>query len=321
METFIEFHNCIYIYIWYAVLNISMKTPFDWSLIRSFLAALDQGSLLGAARLLKTSQPTLGCHITELESQLGVVLFERTGRGLVPTATALQLADSAREMESGALQLSRALSGTQLQTAGTVRITASVPVAVQLMPPILARMRLALPDIQVELVSSNQVSNLLRREADIAVRMVRPEQGTLIAKKIGRVGVGAYAHRSYLARRSPLRKLADLLQHDLIGHDTDPSILRGFQALGFAVGPEIFALRTDDFIVQWQAVRSGLGIGFIADYMARTDPDVLRVLPTALKVPDLPMWLAVHREIRTNGRIRAVYDFLAQALPQALATD
>lgn len=321
METFIEFHNCIYIYIWYAVLNISMKTPFDWSLIRSFLAALDQGSLLGAARLLKTSQPTLGRHITELESQLGVVLFERTGRGLVPTATALQLADSAREMESGALQLSRALSGTQLQTAGTVRITASVPVAVQLMPPILARMRLALPDIQVELVSSNQVSNLLRREADIAVRMVRPEQGTLIAKKIGRVGVGAYAHRSYLARRSPLRKLADLLQHDLIGHDTDPSILRGFQALGFAVGPEIFALRTDDFIVQWQAVRSGVGIGFIADYMARTDPDVLRVLPTALKVPDLPMWLAVHREIRTNGRIRAVYDFLAQALPQALATD
>jgi DNA-binding transcriptional LysR family regulator len=298
-----------------------MKTPFDWSLIRSFLAALDQGSLLGAARLLKTSQPTLGRHITELESQLGVVLFERTGRGLVPTATALQLADSAREMESGALQLSRALSGTQLQTAGTVRITASVPVAVQLMPPILARMRLALPDIQVELVSSNQVSNLLRREADIAVRMVRPEQGTLIAKKIGRVGVGAYAHRSYLARRSPLRKLADLLQHDLIGHDTDPSILRGFQALGFAVGPEIFALRTDDFIVQWQAVRSGVGIGFIADYMARTDPDVLRVLPTALKVPDLPMWLAVHREIRTNGRIRAVYDFLAQALPQALATD
>ena len=321
METFIEFHNCIYIYIWYAILNISMKTPFDWSLIRSFLAALDQGSLLGAARLLKTSQPTLGRHITELESQLGVVLFERTGRGLVPTATALQLADSAREMESGALQLSRALSGTQLQTAGTVRITASVPVAVQLMPPILARMRLALPDIQVELVSSNQVSNLLRREADIAVRMVRPEQGTLIAKKIGRVGVGAYAHRSYLARRSPLRKLADLLQHDLIGHDTDPSILRGFQALGFAVGPEIFALRTDDFIVQWQAVRSGVGIGFIADYMARTDPDVLRVLPTALKVPDLPMWLAVHREIRTNGRIRAVYDFLAQALPQALATD
>ncbi|HNV59899.1 MAG TPA: LysR family transcriptional regulator [Rhodoferax sp.] len=302
-------------------MNIATTIPFNWSLIRSFLAALDQGSLLGAARQLKTSQPTLGRHIAELESQLGVVLFERTGRGLVPTATALQLAEAAREMEAGAIQLTRTLSGAQMQTTGTVRITASVPVAVQLLPPILARMRQSLPDIQVELVSSNQVSNLLRREADIAVRMVRPEQGTLVAKKIGSVGVGAYAHRTYLARRSPIRQATDLLQHDLIGSDADPSILRGFHAMGYAVGPEAFALRTDDFIAQWQAVRAGLGIGFIADYMARTDTDVLPVLKTVLKIPDLPMWLAVHREIRTSGRIRAVYDFLAEALPQAIAAD
>jgi DNA-binding transcriptional LysR family regulator len=315
---FNELCNCIYIYNSYADMNTTMQTSFDWSLIRSFLAALDQGSLLAAARLLKTSQPTLGRHIAELESQLGVVLFERTGRGLRPTATALQLAESAREMESGALQLTRTLTGAQLQTTGTVRITASVPVAVQLMPPLLARMRQSLPDIQVELVSSNQVSNLLRREADIAVRMVRPEQGTLVAKKIGDVGVGAYAHRSYLARHSPLHQPTDLLQHALIGNDADTSILRGFQAMGYAVGPENFALRTDDFIVQWQAVRAGLGIGFVADYMACTDPEVVRVLPGVLNIPDLPMWLAVHREIRTNRRIRAVYDFLAEALPQAI---
>ena len=300
-------------------MNTTATTPFDWSLIRSFLAALDQGSLLGAARQLKTSQPTLGRHIAELESQWGVVLFERTGRGLVPTATALQLAESARAMEAGALQLSYTLTGAQSQSTGTVRITASVPVAVQLLPPILAQMRLALPDIQVELVSSNQVSNLLRREADIAVRMVRPDQGTLVAKKIGSVGVGAYAHRSYLARRSPPRLPADLLQHDLIGNDTDPSILRGFQALGYPVSREAFVLRTDDFIVQWQAVRAGLGIGFLADYMARSDPDVRPVLAGALPIPALPMWLAVHREIRTNPRIRAVYDLLAEALPLALA--
>lgn len=295
-----------------------MPTAFDWSLIRSFLAALDQGSLLAAARLLKTSQPTLGRHIAELESQLGVVLFERTGRGLVPTATALQLAESARGMEAGALQLTRTLSGAQLQTRGTVRITASVPVAVQLMPPLLAGMRQALPDIQVELVSSNQVSNLLRREADIAVRMVRPDQGTLVAKKLGDVVVGAYAHRSYLARHRPIRQLPDLLHHELIGNDTDTSILRGFEAMGYAVGPEAFALRTDDFIVQWQAVRAGLGIGFVAEYMARTDPDVVRVLADALTIPALPVWLAVHREIRTNRRIRAVYDYLAEALPPAI---
>ena len=313
-------HNCINIHISYSTMNTSVQAAFDWSLTRSFLAVLDQGSLLGAARQLKTSQPTLGRHIAELESQWGVVLFERTGRGLVPTATALKLAESARAMETGALQLSRTLTGTQSQTAGTVRITASVPVAVQLLPPILARMRQTLPDIQVELVSSNQVSNLLRREADIAVRMVRPEQGTLVARKIGRVGVGAYAHRSYLARRNPINQPTDLLQHDLIGNDADPSILRGFRAMGYPVTKESFVLRTDDFIVQWQAVRAGVGIGFVADYMAVTDPDVLPVLGGMLPIPDLPMWLTVLREIRTNARIRAVYDFLADALAQVLAT-
>ncbi len=295
-----------------------MQNTFDWSLIRSFLAALDHGSALAAARQLKTSQPTVGRHIADLESQLGVVLFERTGRGLVPTATALQLAESARDMEAGALQLTRTLSGTQQQTSGTVRITASVPVAVHLLPPILARMRTELADVQVELVSSNQVSNLLRREADIAVRMVRPQQGTLLAKKIGDVVIGAYAHRHYLARHCPIRQPADLLAHSLIGNDADTSILRGFQAMGFAVGPEAFALRTDDFIVQWQAVRAGLGIGFLADYMARTDPDVMPVLADKLPIPSLPMWLAVHREIRTNRRIRAVFDYLAEALPQVI---
>jgi DNA-binding transcriptional LysR family regulator len=291
---------------------------FNWSLVRSFLAALDQGTLLGAARVVKTSQPTVGRHIAELESQLGIVLFERTGRGLVPTPMALELAQAARAMEAGALQLTRTLSGAQAQTRGTVRITASVPVAVQLLPPVLTRMRQVLPDIDVELVSSNQVTNLLRREADIAVRMVRPEQGSLVAKKIGNVGLGAYAHKQYLARKAVLRNPTDLLKHDLIGSDTDTSILQGFAAMGYPVGRDAFSFRSDDFIVQWQAVRAGLGVGFVADYMVRGEPDVLPVLKGALKVAALPMWLAVHREVRTSKRIRAVFDFLAAELPYCI---
>src|SRR5687768_3888497 len=153
-----------------------MNSNFDWSLVRSFLAALDHGSLLGAARALGSTQPTLGRHIAELEAQLGVVLFERTGRGLLPTETALRLADSARAMENGAHQFARNLSGAQTGVSGTVRITASQPVACVVMPAILAQMRLALPEVQVELVASNEVSNLLRREADIALRMVQPQQ-------------------------------------------------------------------------------------------------------------------------------------------------
>ncbi|RFO96095.1 LysR family transcriptional regulator [Rhodoferax lacus] len=291
---------------------------FDWNLARSFLAALDHGSLLGAARVLRSSQPTVGRHIAELEGQLGVVLFERTGRGLVPTAVGTQLAQSARAMESGAQELARTLSGAQAQTAGTVRITASGPVAAFLLPPVLAQMRQALPEIQVELVASNQVSNLLRREADIAIRMLRPDQSTLVARKLGAVRLCVCAHKDYLARHPALRQPSDLLAHTLIGSDTDTAILDGFKALGHPVARTQFALRCDDFVVQWQAVRAAVGVGFAAEYMLRTDPQVLAVLVGQLQIPPLPMWLAVHREIRTNRRIRAVYDFLAKSLPDLI---
>ena len=161
-----------------------MNQDFDWSLVRSFLAALDRGSLLGAARALNASQPTIGRHIAELESQLGVVLFERTGRGLLPSEAALRLAESARAMEGAALKLARSATVDQSGISGSVRISASQPVACVLLPPLLAQMRGVLPDVQVDLVVSNAVSNLLRREADIAVRMVQPDQATLVARRV-----------------------------------------------------------------------------------------------------------------------------------------
>jgi DNA-binding transcriptional LysR family regulator len=294
-----------------------VATDFDWRLIRSFLAALEHGSLLGAARSVRSTQPTLGRHVAELEAQLGVVLFERTGRGLLPTPMALRLAESARAMEAGADALARSVSGAEAGASGTVRITASQPVACALLPPILARLRLALPEVQVELVASNAVSNLLRREADIALRMVQPDQSSLVARRIGKVTVGAYAHRDYLRRRGTPRQPPDLLGHDLVGADRDEAILRGFASFGFPVGREAFAFRTDDLIAYWEAVRAGVGIGFVADYMARGDPGVVPLLPM-LKIPPLPVWLTVHREIRSSRRIRAVYDFLAQAVPESL---
>lgn len=294
-----------------------MNNGFDWSLIRSFLAALEHGSLLGAARALGSTQPTLGRHIAELESQLGVPLFERTGRGLLPSPVALKIAESARSMEAAASQLSRNVSGAESETAGTVRITASEPVACGLMPSVLAQMRLVLPEVQVELVASDRVTNLLRREADIAVRMVQPDQGSLVSRRIGKVEIGIYAHRDYLRRRGTPRQPAELLTHDLIGGDRDENILRGFAALGHPIGREHFVLRTDNLVAQWQAVRGGIGIGFISTYLARSEPSVVPLLQ-ALKIPPLPMWLAVHREIRGSARIRAVYDFLARAIPKAL---
>lgn len=294
-----------------------MNSLFDWSLVRSFLAVLEKGSLLAASRDLQLSQPTIGRHVAELESQLGLVLFDRNGRGLLPTEAAYHLAESARIMQSGADQLARNVLGADLGASGTVRITASQPVSCYVLPPLLAQMRLSLPDVQVELVASNEVSNLLRREADIAVRMVQPQQASIIARRVGKVTLRACAHQDYLRRRGVPRQPNDLLAHDLIGGDRNDDTLKGFAAQGLVVGREQFAFRADDLIVVWQAVRAGLGVGFVSEYLIRSDPAVIPVLPK-LKIEPLPVWLAVHKEIRTSKRIRAVYDFLADALPAAI---
>ena len=294
-----------------------MNSLFDWSLVRSFLAVLEKGSLLAASRDLQLSQPTIGRHVAELESQLGLVLFDRNGRGLLPTEAAYHLADSARIMQSGADQLARNVLGADLGASGTVRITASQPVSCYVLPPLLAQMRLSLPDVQVELVASNEVSNLLRREADIAVRMVQSEQASIIARRVGKVTLRACAHQDYLRRRGVPRQPNDLLAHDLIGGDRNDDTLKGFAAQGLVVGREQFAFRADDLIVVWQAVRAGLGVGFVSEYLIRSDSAVIPVLPK-LKIEPLPVWLAVHKEIRTSKRIRAVYDFLADALPRAI---
>ena len=175
-----------------------------------------------------------------------------------------------------------------------------------------------LPEVQVELVVSNAVSNLLRREADIALRMVQPDQATLIAKRVGKVPLGAYAHRDYLRQHGTPRQAHDLMAHALVGFDQGTDIIEGFASFGVRMRRENFALRTDDLIAGYEAVRAGLGIGFLAHYVAQTDSHLVAVLPM-LKLPALPVWLVVHREIRTNQRIRKVFDFLASAIPEALA--
>jgi len=295
-----------------------MAMDFDWALMRSFLAVMDSGSLLGAARRLGGSQPTLGRHVAQLEAQLGVPLFERTGHGLRATDAARTIAEHARAMQQGADAVARALARSQAGIAGTVRVSASRPVASFLLPPLLADLRLREPQLEIEVVSSNEVSNLLRREADIAIRMVRPTQASLIARKVATVSICACAHEDYLRRKGVPRTPQELLRHELIGYDRDDIILRGCRAMGLEVGRDAFALRSDDDIVLWQAIRAGLGVGFAARYIAAGDPRVRPVLPD-LPIPELPVWLTVHREIRASGRIRAVYDFLAKAIPAALA--
>jgi DNA-binding transcriptional LysR family regulator len=295
-----------------------VEPRFDWALVRSFLAVLDAGSLTGAARTVGAQQPTLSRHVAELEAQLGAPLFERTGRGVTPTALALAIAAPARTMADGAGALAQALAGQRATDTGTVRVTTSDVAAVWLLPRLLAEFQHREPGIEVELVASNALSNLLRREADIAVRMVRPEQGSLVAKKLGEIAILAAAHADYLTRAGTPRRPEELLRHRLIGFDRDDGIVRGFRAMGFTVARETFVLRTDDQVAYGRLVAEGAGIGFVAEYQISQWPGVRPILPM-LKIPPLPCWLAVHREIRGRPVVRRVYDFLAEAIPAFLA--
>ncbi len=291
---------------------------FDWALVQSFLAVLDAGSLSGAAKKLGAQQPTLSRQVAALEVQLGAALFERTGRGVEPTAMALAIAESARQMESGADDLMRRLMRRRNLTTGTVRITTSQVAASYLLPPVLAALQAEEPGIEIELVASNQLSNLLRREADIAVRMVRPTQASLVARKLADLPITACAHESYLARAGTPRRPDELLRHRLIGYDRDELLVRGFGALGMSIGREQFALRTDDQLAYGRLVAAGAGIGFVAQYNLRYWLGVVALL-AQLKIPPLPCWLAVHREIRGSALVRRVFDFLAEAIPAELA--
>jgi DNA-binding transcriptional LysR family regulator len=291
---------------------------FDWALVRSFVAVADHGTLSAAARAIGLSQPTLGRHVADLEQQLGTPLFERTGRGLAMTERARALLPMARQMDEQADAIRRAASGADASLAGTVRVTASQPVACVLLPPVLARLRRRHPEIQVELVSTNAVTNLLRREADIALRMVRPTQASLITKRLPDVRVVACAHRDYLARAGTPARVQDVAGHEIIVGDRQHDIERGVASMGLHADSVAYALRTDDFLAQWAAVRAGMGIGFVASYVARTDPSIVVILPS-LPLPRLPLWLTVHREIHGNARIRAVFDFLADHVTRSLS--
>lgn len=255
-----------------------------------------------------------------LEQQLNSVLFERAGRKLLPTEMAHSIAKHARMMESSANAIGLALTAKSQATTGTVRISASQISSSYLLPPILKKLREKEPGIAIELVASDQVSDLLRREADIAVRLIRPVQESLISRCLGKVTIGIYAHKQYLEGRRIPQSLEELLLHDLIGFDNNRNIILGFKMHGVDIDKNAFQVRTDDLSALLHSVKVGMGIGFIATYVGRRDPDLQRLLPD-VPIPPMPVWLTVHRETRNNPRIRRAYDFLAEAITDALQED
>ena len=282
---------------------------FDWNLVRSFVAVAEAGSLSEAARRLPSSQPTLGRHVSELETALGVVLFRRGRSGYELTENGAAFLDRAKAMRDSADALSRLAVGREEELAGTVRVTASVVVATYVLPSIMARLGKSEPGIEVEIIASDRVGNLLRRDADIAVRMVEPAQNDIIARKIADLPLTACAASSYLKRRGYPKAVADLRDHDIVGYDRADDIIQGFARFGLSVDRHAFRFRTDNQVVFWEAVRAGNGIGFAQLSLVNRDALVEPLLP-GLPLPVLPMWLAMHHDVRHSPRIRRVADFL-----------
>ncbi|MYM67217.1 LysR family transcriptional regulator [Pseudoduganella sp. FT55W] len=289
----------------------------NWDLYRSFLAVLEEGSLSGAARALGLTQPTVGRHIDALEQALGLSLFTRSQSGFIATEAAHALKPYAETLASASTALLRAASGMgrgeNQQIKGAVRVTASEVVSVEVLPPILARLRANHPGITIELAVSNRIENLLRRDADIAVRMQRPEQDVLVARRIGNIELGFHAHRDYLNRHGTPRTWQEMAQHTLIGIDRENAFTRKLQPLLGDLASSSYALRSDSDLVHLSSIRAGLGIGICQTRLAERDPALVRVIPDLLTIP-LDTWLAMHENLRSNPACAAVYTALAAGL-------
>jgi DNA-binding transcriptional LysR family regulator len=291
-----------------------MSEP-DWSHFRSFLAVFREGSLSAAARRLGLTQPTLGRQIAELERDLGTALFIRSQRGLLPTDAARDIAPHAEAMSAASGAMMRAASGGMRDTSGVIRITASDIVGAEVLPPLLASFRRAAPAVTIELSLSNRMADLLSGEADIAVRMLRPGQQAIVARHIGNVGLGLYAHQRYLEAAAPLTTPEALIrQHALIGFDRETPFLPGLSK-EFAVARDLFAFRTDNDLAQLAAIRAGCGIGFIQHGIARRTHELIPVFAKEVGFT-LEMWLALHEDLRASRRLRLMMDHLAAGLAE-----
>jgi DNA-binding transcriptional LysR family regulator len=292
-----------------------MAPAIGWELYRSFLAVLDEGSLSGAARALGVAQPTVGRHVAALEKALGMALFTRSQLGLMATEAGLSLRIYAESMQSTAAALERAAASQGAGVRGTVRITASDVIGVEVLPPIIARLRDQHPDLAVELVLTDRVQDLLRREADIAVRMLRPRQELLVARRIGEIEVGLHAHKRYVARHGAPSTIADLAKHSLIGFDQTTAFVRSAGKAFAAWRREAFAMRTDNNLAQLALIRSGAGIGACQAAIARRDDSMVRILPKQFSLP-LETWITMHEDLRNNPRCRVTFDALVKGLQQ-----
>jgi DNA-binding transcriptional LysR family regulator len=285
----------------------------DWNQLKAFLETAETGSLSAAARKLGLTQPTLSRQVAAIEQSMGVTLFERVGKTMALTHTGLDLLEHARAMGVAADALRLAATGRSEALGGVVSVSASDAVAAYLLPPLVRQLREQEPGIAIEVISSNALSDLLRREADIAIRHVKPEQPDLIARLIRETSANFYASEDWVKIHGHPRTAKDATQLPFVGSDRSGQYLAYLRQHGLPLSEANFSCYSDHTVAHWALVRQGMGIGAMMDEIARDTPGIVRVLEDVAPV-NFPIWLVTHRELRTSRRIRVVFEMLAQGL-------
>lgn len=289
----------------------------DWSLLKTFLTVVQAGTVAQAAAQLACSQPTVSRQLKELETQTGLTLFDRRGYRLVLTDAGASILEFAQNMADQADHLALAIAGKETVVNGTIRISTSEVIAYHFLPPVLVTLQEQYPEIDVEIIVENSVANLSAREADIAIRLFRPDKLGLVRTKIGTLEIGAFASKSYLELYGVPRTLDDLVYHNLLGYDQSAEILDGFRKHLPDANPSLFSVRCDNHLVYWNMIRAGNGIGFCSTLMASQDKMLTRVLPD-LKPDGNDVWLATHEALQKTPRVRAVWELLFSQLTKRL---
>lgn len=293
----------------------------DWSLLQSFLAVAEEGSLSAAARRLGLSQPTLGRQVKAIETTLGTPVFKRHAKGLDLSDFGQTILPSVQAMQAAANDIRLAAASRETDLSGTVRITASQVTAHANLPAVVAIARRAYPKIQIDIIPTDDSENLIFGEADIALRMYRPTQLDLITQFIGEITMGLFAATTYLDRVGRPKgawRVEDILKLDLIGYDQDRRIIEGMNARGFPANREMFSTRCDDHVVQWELIVQGCGAGFYQTPVGLRTLGIEQI-PLPIPNPTLPIWLTASSAMRQTPRIRAIWEILARELPKIVS--
>jgi len=285
---------------------------FDWNQAKAFLATVQEGSFSAAANKLNLTQPTLSRQVSALEADLGVTLFERSRRSLQPTETGLALAEHVRAMAGAATRLSLEATGRSGAVEGLVTITATSLFAAKHLPAVVASVRDQAPGILIEIVASNAVQDLRKREADIAVRHGRPSEPDLIGRLITDTPVYLFGVPEYLDRAGRPQTLADLENHEFVGFDVPERVAEGLGERGLPLPVSGVRAFSQSGEVMVAMVQAGLGLAVLTEDVG-TDAGLEAVLTDQFRI-DIPTWLVTHRELKTNRRIRLVYDAIADQL-------